>query len=124
MSSPYDLLSAYDEEYVAVKQATSQGYILCEWGEQQTYLTRQASCAEEEFKGKVRFAPHCQQVADAAYIGLRKLTKTKMNENIETNIPIMIGKIPGTNWLDIMQRVYSPKGISPTIHTCGGGRGN
>lgn len=32
MSSPYDLLSAYDDEYVAVKQATSQGYILCEWG--------------------------------------------------------------------------------------------
>ena len=32
MSSPYDLLSAYNEEYVAVKQATSQGYILCEWG--------------------------------------------------------------------------------------------
>ena len=50
------------------------------------------------------------------------MTKIKTNENIETNMPIMVGKIPGTNWLDIMQRVYSPKGISPTIHTCGGGQ--
>lgn len=32
MSSPYDLLSPYDEHYVKVKQATSLGYILCPYG--------------------------------------------------------------------------------------------
>lgn len=32
MSSPYDLLSSHDDNYVRVKQATKQGYILCPWG--------------------------------------------------------------------------------------------
>ena len=28
----FDLLSVYDEEHIAVKQATKQGFILCEVG--------------------------------------------------------------------------------------------
>jgi hypothetical protein len=32
MGSPYDLLSSHDDNYVRVKQATKQGYILCPWG--------------------------------------------------------------------------------------------
>lgn len=35
-----------------------------------------------------------------------------------------IGMLQGENWEkmhDICRRVYSPKGVSPTLHTCGGG---
>lgn len=32
MSNAYDLLFPYDEEHIAVRQATKQGFILCEWG--------------------------------------------------------------------------------------------
>ena len=34
---------------------------------------------------------------------------------------ILAAKLTGTNWLDIMNRVYSPDGICPTLHTFGGG---
>ena len=35
-----------------------------------------------------------------------------------------VGMLQGENWEkmhDICRRVYSPKGVSPTLHTCGGG---
>lgn len=40
------------------------------------------------------------------------------------NIPIQILSLSGGKWDKIYEsarRVYSEKGISPTIHTCGGG---
>lgn len=38
-----------------------------------------------------------------------------MNELIQVCI------LPAINGYDILKRVYSPDGIAPTIHTCGGG---
>ena len=37
---------------------------------------------------------------------------------------ILAAKLTGTNWLDIMNRVYSPDGICPTLHTFGGASGD
>lgn len=31
-NSEYDLVEPYDDKYAKVKQATQQGFILCEWG--------------------------------------------------------------------------------------------
>lgn len=55
MSNAFDLLSPDENEnYFRVKQATKQGYILCEWGGVVTYHIPLQNSAEAEFKAADR----------------------------------------------------------------------
>lgn len=52
----YDLIWQYDENHVAVKQATKQGFILCEYGGVADLSFPTSKIEEAEYREMVRFA--------------------------------------------------------------------